>query len=90
MIRASSIVSQERFDPYQELAISVIKQAATDYRSLAKTISASGSEIEKHRLANEMKEITRFFLSDWYCMLSDSDNGALVLEMLDQEVFGDD
>lgn len=90
LIRASSIVSKDHFDPYQELAMSVIVQAANDYRSLARKIENSGSAIEKRRLQNEMKEISRFFLSDWYCQLADSYNGAIVLEMLDREVFGDD
>ena len=90
LIRASSIVPQDRFDPYQELATAIIVQAASDYRSLATKIENSGSTIEKRRLKNEMKEISRFFLSNWYCQLSDSNNGAFILEMLDQEVFGDD
>lgn len=89
-IHASSIVSQDHFDPYQELALSIIEQAASDYRSLARKVENSGSAIEKRRLQSEMKEISRFFLSDWYCQLADSNNGAIVLEMLDQEVFGDD
>lgn len=90
MIRASSIVTQERFAPYQELAISIIMQAASDYRKLAKQMTVSGSSIEKQSISNELKDISRFFMSDWYSLLSDSNNGALVLEMLDREVFNDD
>ena len=76
--------------PYQALAIAVIRQAADDYRSLARRIDSTGSELERKRLVREMKSISRFFLSDWFCILSDSDEGAEILEKLDREVFGDD
>ena len=89
-IRASSIVPQDHFDPYQELATAIIVQAANDYRSLAKKIRGRGSAIEKRRLQDEMKGLSQFFLSDWYCQLADSNNGAIILEMLDKEVFEDD
>ena len=77
-------------DPYQALALAVIRQAADDYRSLARMIDNRGSELEQKRLIREMKSISRFFLSDWFCMLSGSDEGPEFLERLDQEVFGND
>ena len=77
-------------DPWQMLALAVIRQAAADYRSLARMIDSTGSALERKRLIREMKAISRFFLSDWFCVLSDSDEGPEFLERLDQEVFGDD
>ena len=77
-------------DPWQKLALAVIRQAAADYRSLARMIDNTGSEPERQRLIREMKSISRFFLSDWFCMLSGSDEGPEFLERLDQEVFGND
>ena len=77
-------------DPYQALALAVIRQAADDYRSLARMIDNTGSKLERQRLIREMKSISRFFLSDWFCMLSGSDEGPEFLERLDQEVFGND
>lgn len=77
-------------DPFQELGISIIRQAAEDYRELGERLQQNGSAIEKKHMENEMKKISRFFLSGWYSTLSGCDNGADVLELLDQEVFGDD
>ena len=77
-------------DPYQELAIAVIRQAADDYRSLGRKSIESGSTLEQKNIRQQMIEISRFFLSDWYGFLSGLDNGAEVLELLDVEVFGID
>ena len=77
-------------DPYQELAIAVIKQAADDYRYLARKSNESGSELERKHIRQQMISISRFFLGNWYSMLSGMDNGPAILEMLDLEVFGND
>ena len=77
-------------DPYQNLAIGIIRQAADDYRRLGKKLQRNGSAIEKNHIADEMKEISRFFLSSWYSTLGGIENGADLLGSLDQEVFGDD
>ena len=77
-------------EPYQELAYAIIRQAANDYRSLARRIESSGDVHEQNRCIREMKSISRFFLSDWFCTLSGSENGAIILKKLDQEVFGCD
>ena len=76
--------------PYQMLALAVIRQAADDYRSLAKKLDDATEDTERHRLAERMKSISRFFLSDWFCVLSGSDEGLAILERLDEEVFGCD
>ena len=78
------------YDPIDELVITVIKQAADDYRLAAKMIAETGSCLEKKRLEREMKSISRFFLGDWYLSLSGRDNGSEILERLDQEVFEND
>ena len=77
-------------DPYQELAIAVIKQAADDYRHLAKKNDETGSGIEQKHIRQQMTAISRFFLGDWYRALSGLNNGSTILEMLDMEVFGND
>ena len=53
-------------------------------------IAETGSRFEKKRLEREMKSISRFFLGDWYLLLSGRDNGPQILERLDQEVFKND
>ena len=77
-------------DPYQELAISVIRQAADDYRSLGHKLALPLTMDEKKRTEDEMKSISRFFLGSWYVVLSGTDNGSEILEALDMEVFGND
>ena len=77
-------------DPYQELAIAVIKQAADDYRHLTKKNAERGRGLEQKHLRQQMTVISRFFLGDWYCTLSGLNNGSAILEMLDMEVFGND
>ena len=77
-------------DPYQELAIGVIRQAADDYRSLGHKLALPLTMEEKKRTEDEMKSISRFFLGRWYSELSGSENGSEILEALDMEVFGDD
>ena len=74
-------------DPYQELAIAVIKQAADDYRRLARESTESKSSLEQKRIKQQMISISRFFLGDWFCTLSGADNGSAILRMLDSEVF---
>ena len=77
-------------DPYQELAIAVIRQAAEDYRYLAGISVETGSALEQQRTRKQMASISCFFLGDWYYMLSGLDNGSTILKMLDTEVFGND
>ena len=77
-------------EPLDELAAAIIKQAADDYRAAWAMIAATGSRFEKKRLEREMKSISQFFLGDWFHLLSGCDNGSLILEKLDQEVFGND
>ena len=82
--------SEKAPEPYQELALAVIRQAADDYRILAKEISNAYDDKQRKRLTERMKSISRFFLSDWFSQLSGSDEGPMILEKLDEEVFGCD
>lgn len=75
-------------DPFQELGIAVIKQAAEDYRAIARKLETIESSYEEQILEKKMESIRRFFLGDWYEVLSNSDNGPMILEMLDREVYG--
>ena len=66
----------------------MIKQAADDYRRLARESTESKSSLEQKRITQQMISISRFFLGDWYQKLSGLNNGHAILEMLDVEVFG--
>ena len=86
MIQTHTEATNNRLcDPYQELALTIVRQ---DYRLLARRIEATGNEVDQRYRSGKMKSISRFFLSDWFCMLSNSDKGAEILERLDREVFG--
>ena len=74
----------------EDLDTAVLVCGSGDYRSAAKMIAETGSRFEKKRLEREMKSISRFFLGDWYLLLSGRDNGPQILERLDQEVFKND
>ncbi len=77
-------------DPYDELAVAVIEQAIDDYRRLGRKLPVLSSSLEKRRIEDEMKSIVRFFLSEWYRLLSSGENGPHILELLNEEVFGND
>ena len=81
---------KSEYDPYQNLAYEIIVRAIADYRSLGQKLSLPLYPDEKRKVENEMKSISRFFLSRWYSRLSGLDNGVEMLEILDEEVFGID
>ncbi len=76
--------------PYHELAVSIILRALRDYRLLGARLRDDMEAEKKKSIEDMMKAISRFFLSDWYGILSGRDDGDKILEKLDQEVFGDD
>ena len=82
--------SHHQTDPYHELALSVVRQAAEDYRMLARKLHGNISREEKEQIAKELESITRFFLSDWYFALTGAENGRSVLRHLSREVFDGD
>lgn len=74
-------------DPYDELAIGIIRQAAEDYRRLGKKLRYSNEKSERKEIENAMGIIRNFFISDWFSVLSGLENGCSILEKLDEEVF---
>lgn len=76
--------------PFQDLAIAVIRQAVYDYLALGKRLQKCNCRNDMQEIKNKMKAISRFFLGHWYSVLSGCIDGGMILEVLDQEVFGDD
>lgn len=74
----------ENYDPYAQLAAAVVLQAIDDYRALGKKIKKANDD-QKSIIKGKMKSISRFFLSDWFAVLSDLD-GTNILVMLSKEV----
>ena len=77
-------------NPFEDLALAVIIRAVYDYRNLRRKLATEEHEIDKHLIQEKLKEIRRFFLSDWYSILRGMDDGAAILTRLDKEVFGHD
>ena len=51
MIQTHTEATNNRLcDPYQELALAIVRQAANDYRSLARRIEATGNEMDQRYL----------------------------------------
>ena len=82
--------TSDAYDPYDELAVAIIEQAIDDYRRLSRNLSAESSTLEKKRIEDELKAIAGFFLSDWYRILSSGEKGSHILQLLKQEIFGND
>ncbi|MCM1062689.1 MAG: hypothetical protein NC452_20780 [Eubacterium sp.] len=78
-------------DEYSELAASVIIQAVKDYRCFARKLNSRDPKISA-RHTKKVKEIKKFFLSDWYDTLAKISNfkfsGDEVLEILNHEKIG--
>ena len=54
-------------DPWKNLALAIVQQALTDYLTALK--AGNGGSITA---------LERFFLSDWYALLSDADGGLVI------------
>ncbi len=65
-------------DGYDELANAIIVQAAKDYR---KACVGKRSKTK----TNEIKQIEKFFLSEWFTTLTSAD-GEMILKKLQEEV----
>ena len=89
MYHAASMTSSS-IDPFQELANAVIVRAAEDYRILGKMLYSRRRVADEEHVKHVMESIRRFFLGEWFCLLSAKDNGAVILKLLDEEVLGDD
>ena len=71
---------------WEDLAIAVIAAQAEDYRALRKQLRETPRmrDIERLVIEVEILGIEMFFLSDWFCMLTDVD-GGMILERLKKE-----
>lgn len=69
-------------DPYEALANAIVLQAVKDYRRALKSYVRNPS----NNSARYKKEsLERFFLSDWYRLLTAVD-GEMLIEKINQEV----
>lgn len=67
--------------PYERLANAIILSAVRDYRSALKRLARD----PKSKYANEeVKDLERFFLSQWYQMLTEVD-GEMLIDKLREE-----
>ena len=88
--KAISNVMRENTEPmrenWEDLAIAVIAAQAEDYRALRKQLRETPRmrEIDRLLIEVEILGIEMFFLSDWFCMLTDVD-GGMILERLKKE-----
>ena len=71
-------------EPYEKLANAIIVQASNDYlANLRKKIRNPGSASAEH----DIREIERFFRSDWYQVLTSVD-GEYLMGRLRKEALG--
>lgn len=71
-------------DPYEKLAYAIVVQAAKDYMTnLRKKKRNPGSASAEH----DIREIERFFRSDWYQVLASVD-GEYLMGRLRKEALG--
>lgn len=72
-------------DGYKELASAIVERAAMDYHSaVAELIRNPRSDEAK----SVKRELVRFFHSEWFAMLSDTD-GERLMRKIDEMVKGD-
>ncbi len=69
-------------DPYENLAIAIVKQAAKDYRDALQALARNRNNTTSKR---KKEEVERFFTSDWYSVLTDLD-GAFLMRKIREEV----
>ncbi len=66
------------FDPYEELINAIVTQAAHDYIKALKQLKGNP---RYWAALQKKKEIERFFLSDWYGMLTKVDPEYLLEQL---------
>ncbi len=69
-------------DPCERLANAIILQAVKDYRDACKKLARGKTN---HAAEVVKEECRRFFLSDWFSVLTNID-GAMLVRKLDEEV----
>ena len=72
---------------WEDLAIAVIAAQAEDYRALRKQLRETPRmrEIDRLLIEVEILGIEMFFLSDWFCMLTDVDGGMILGRLKKEE-----
>lgn len=68
-------------DGYQRLANAVIIEAAKDFKAAYKRMKRFPDD---KRAQDEVREITRFFCSEWFEVLSDADGPTLLRRMMEE------
>jgi hypothetical protein len=66
---------------YEALANAIIIQAAKDFKAAYKRMKRFPNDA---RAQDEVREITKFFCSQWFVMLSDVDGPTLLKKMKDE------
>ncbi len=69
-------------DCYETLANAVIIQAVKDYRTAYRKYMKNPAA---NAAACEMKLLERFFLSEWFQMLTDADGGEILSKVRENE-----
>lgn len=69
-------------DPYENLAIAIVKQAVKDYQDALQKLARNKNNTTAKRMK---EEVERFFNSDWYSVLTDLD-GAFLMRKIQEEV----
>ena len=72
---------------FQKFGIAVIKQYADDDCAITRKQKNICSNKEKKTLEKKMESIKRFFLSKWYELFIDYDNGIGIVSRLIEEVY---
>lgn len=81
-------VERDTWNPWQNLAIAIVKMAAEDYRMLNKALSRSNDMEKDMLIQGKILEIRSFFLGEWFNVLIEDCDGAAILARLDKEVNG--
>lgn len=66
---------------YEALANAIIIQAAKDFRAAYKRMKRFPNDV---RTQDEVRELTKFFFSQWFEMLSDVDGLSLLRKMKEE------
>ena len=66
-------------DPYEELANAIIMQAVKDFQPAYKKLKRHPDDEEAQ---NTVREVTKFFCSDWFSVLTDLDGPQLLTRIM--------
>ena len=73
-------------DNYQALANAIILQAVKDFRPAYRRLLKHPDD---KAAASRVKEITEFFCSEYFCLLTDLDGPRLLKKIIEEEQGGD-